>query len=66
MVTLFDKIDIKRMCIVYVQPKLNTSNISIFKYGGGKTNILITIEFNLLNDALVAHVIPHPMVSTLY
>ena len=34
--------------------------------GGEQTNISITIEFHLLNDALVAHVIPHPMVSTLY
>ena len=66
MVTLFDKIDIQCTCIIYVQPKLNTSNISTFQYGGIKTNILITIEFHLLNDALVAHVIPHPMVSTLY
>ena len=64
MVTLFDNIAIKCICIIYVHPKLNTSNIS--KFGGGKTNILITIEFHLLNDALVAHVIPHPMVSTLY
>ena len=66
MVTLFEKMASKCICIIYVQPKLNTSNISKFQYGGGKTNILLTIEFHLLNDALVAHVIPHPMVSTLY
>ena len=39
MVTLFDEIYIKCKCIIYVQPKLNTSNISKFKYGGGKINI---------------------------
>ena len=41
MVTLFDNIAIKCICIIYVQPKFNTSNISKFKYGGGKINILI-------------------------
>ena len=41
MVTLFDKIAMKCICTIYVQPKLNTSNISKFQYGGGKINIVI-------------------------
>ena len=42
MVTLFEKMASKCICIIYVQPKLNTSNISKFQYGGEKINILIT------------------------